>query len=71
MFELNTSPRPSPKRSTGELIAFSGTPHAVSTKRLWLATAANVVVTGLALWIMIGVGYFNGWLQPGLMELLT
>jgi hypothetical protein len=31
----------------------------------------NVVITGVAFWIMAGVGYFNGWLQPGVMELLS
>jgi hypothetical protein len=49
----------------------SETPQAVSSKRLWLATAVNVMVSVLALWLMVGIGYFNGWLQPGVMELLS
>jgi hypothetical protein len=69
MFESRISP--TPKRSYAELIAVAGTPQAVSAKRLWLATAVNVVITGVAFWIMAGVGYFNGWLQPGVMELLS
>jgi hypothetical protein len=71
MFQLRTSPILSPRRSTGELIAVSETPQAVSSKRLWLATAVNVMVSVLALWLMVGIGYFNGWLQPGVMELLS